>query len=94
MVDVVDVVNQIAAAQSSDAKDSLHNLLSQKAMEALDGKKQEIAKNLFSNGETPPVADDDGNIDVEVQDTADTPVEEPETNVEVEEQPEEEQEQE
>lgn len=94
MTDVVDFVNQIAAAQSSDAKDTLHNLLSQKAHDALDDKKQEIAKNMFSNGDTPPVEDDTGdeNLDVEVQDTADTPVEEPEVETEVEEQPEEQEE--
>jgi len=86
MVDVVDVVNQIAAAQSSDAKDSLHNVLSQKAFDALDGKKQEIAKNMFSNGDTPPVEDDTGeeDLDVEVQDTADAPIEDADAEEDIE----------
>jgi len=86
MVDVVDVVNQIAAAQSSDAKDSLHNILSQKAFDALDVKKQEIAKNMFSNGDTPPVEDDTGeeDLDVEVQDTADAPIEDADVEEDIE----------
>ena len=79
MTDVVDFVNQIAAAQSADAKDTLNNILSQKAMEALDGKKQEIASSLFNGVEAQfeeePTEDD---VDVEVQDTADTEVDETE----------------
>jgi hypothetical protein len=74
MTDVVDFVNQIAAAQSADAKDTLNNILSQKAMEALDGKKQEIASSLFNGVEAQPEDEED----VEVQDTADTEVDETE----------------
>ena len=74
MTDVVDFVNQIAAAQSADAKDTLNNILSQKAMDALDGKKQEIASSLFNGVEAQPEDEED----VEVQDTADTEVDETE----------------
>jgi len=77
MVDIVDVVNQIAAAQSSDAKDSLHNILSQKAFGALETKKQDIAKNLFASGEEHPENSEE-DLDVEVQDPAETPVEDSE----------------
>lgn len=74
MTDVVDFVNQIAAAQSADAKETLNNILSQKAMEALDDKKQEIASSLFNGVEAQPEDEED----VEVQDTADTEVDETE----------------
>lgn len=78
MTDVVDFVNQIAAAQSADAKDTLNNILSQKAMDALDGKKQQIATNMFSGVEVEPEDEEEtDDVEVEVQDTADTPVEEP-----------------
>ena len=81
MTDIVDFVNQIAAAQSADAKDTLNNILSQKATGALDDKKQELAKNMFSGieadaDETEEPAEDE--LDVEVQDSADEPVDEPE----------------
>ena len=79
MTDVVDFVNQIAAAQSADAKDTLNNILSQKAMEALDGKKQEIASSLFNGVEAQPEEEPtEDDVDVEVQDTADTEVDETE----------------
>ena len=74
MTDVVDFVNQIAAAQSADAKETLNNILSQKAMEALDGKKQEIASSLFNGVEAQPEDEED----VEVQYTADTEFDETE----------------
>ena len=77
--DVVDFVNQIAAAQSADAKETLNNILSQKAMEALDGKKQEIASSLFNGVEAQPEEEPtEDDVDVEVQDTADTEVDETE----------------
>jgi len=79
MTDVVDFVNQIAAAQSADAKETLNNILSQKAMEALDGKKQEIASSLFNGVEAQPEEEPtEDDVDVEVQDTADTEVDETE----------------
>ena len=81
MTDVVDFVNQIAAAQSADAKETLNNILSQKAMEALDGKKQEIAHSLFTGVEAETeVEEPTENDEVEVQDSADAPVEEPTEN--------------
>ena len=79
MTDVVDFVNQIAAAQSADAKETLNNILSQKAMEALDDKKQEIASSLFNGVEAQPEEEPtEDDVDVEVQDTADTEVDETE----------------
>jgi hypothetical protein len=60
-------IQKVAAGEAGDAKDTLTDMLSSKAFEALDARKQEIARTLY--GETP---------DVEVQDTADSEVEEDE----------------
>ena len=65
-MDTQTFIQNVAAGEASQAKELLNDLLSARAFEALDTKKQEIAKSLYSNGE-----------DIEVQDTADTPVEEP-----------------
>ena len=58
-------INQLASGQASDAKETLADLLSARAFEALDARKQELATALF-NGQADKV---------EVQDTADTPIE-------------------
>ena len=58
-------INQLASGQASDAKETLADLLSARAFEALDARKQELATALFNGQEDK----------VEVQDTADTPVE-------------------
>ena len=64
-MDTQKFIQQVASGEASAAKDTLADLLSNRAFEALDMKKQEIATTLYSNGE-----------DIEVQDTADTEVEE------------------
>ena len=58
-------INQLAAGQAADAKETLADLLSARAFEALDARKQELASALFNGQENT----------VEVQDTADTPIE-------------------
>lgn len=58
-------INQLASGQASDAKETLADLLSARAFEALDARKQELATALFNGQEDT----------VEVQDTADTPIE-------------------
>ena len=58
-------INQLASGQASDAKETLADLLSARAFEALDARKQELATALFNGQENK----------VEVQDTADTPIE-------------------
>lgn len=65
-MDTQTFIQNVAAGEASQAKELLNDLLSARAFEALDVKKQEIAKSLYNNGE-----------DIEVQDTADTPIEEP-----------------
>jgi hypothetical protein len=58
-------INQLASGQASDAKETLADLLSARAFKALDARKQELATALFAGQENT----------VEVQDTADTPIE-------------------
>ena len=49
MTEIVDFINQVAAAQASEASESLDNLISQRAFQSLDDKKTEIAKNMFAD---------------------------------------------
>ena len=63
-MDTQKFIQSVASGNALEAKDILNDILSSRAFEALDAKKQEIAKSLYNNGE-----------DIEVQDTADTPVE-------------------
>ena len=53
-----------ASGQALEAKELLNDILSSRAFESLDAKKVEIAQSLYNNGE-----------EIEVQDTADTPME-------------------
>ena len=57
-------INQLASGQAADAKETLADLLSARAFEALDARKQELANALFNGQENT----------VEVQDTADTSI--------------------
>ncbi len=66
-MDAQNFINQVATGDALGAKELLNDLLSSRAFEALDTKKIELAQSLY-NGEE--------DLDVEVQDTADTPVEE------------------
>jgi hypothetical protein len=63
-MDINQFIQQSIEGNAVQARETLENVLSSRAFEALDMKKQEIAKTLYSNGE-----------DIEVQDTADTPIE-------------------
>ena len=60
-------IQRVAAGEAGEAKDTLTDMLSSKAFEALDARKQEIARTIYGE-----------NLDVEVQDTADSEVEEDE----------------
>ena len=57
-------INQLASGQAADAKETLADLLSARAFEALDARKQELATALFG-----------GQQEVEVQDTENTETE-------------------
>jgi hypothetical protein len=63
-MDVSNFINSVASGSAVEAKESLNDLLSARAFEALDAKKQEIAQSLFADKE-----------EVEVQDTEETAAE-------------------
>jgi hypothetical protein len=46
-MDVQDFINSVATGNAAEAKDTLNNLLSARAFEALETKKVEIAQTLF-----------------------------------------------
>ena len=58
-------IGKVASGEAAEAKDILSDLLSNRAFEALDAKKQEIARTIYG-----------GEDQVEVQDTADSEIEE------------------
>ena len=61
-MDVSNFINNVASGNAIDAKESLNDLLSARAFEALDAKKTELAQSLFTDKE-------------EVQDTKETETE-------------------
>jgi hypothetical protein len=63
-MDTKTFIDRVASGDANEAKELVNDILSSRAFEALDAKKVEIAQSLYSDGE-----------DIEVQDTADTPVE-------------------
>jgi len=64
-------IDQVAAGKSAEAASTLNDLLSARAFEALENRKVEIAKSAFGG-----VEDIQEDLNVEVQDTADTPTDE------------------
>ncbi len=46
-MDIQNVINNIAAGDSAAAKEGIENVLSAKAFDALQGRKQEMAATLF-----------------------------------------------
>lgn len=60
-MDTRQFIDLLGAGQSSEAKSALEDLISAKAFEALEAKKQEIGSTLF-NGKEPEVA-----VEVETQ---------------------------
>jgi hypothetical protein len=46
-------IDQLAAGQAADAKDTLSNMISAKAFENLDARKQELAATLFGSKQEP-----------------------------------------
>ena len=51
-MNIDDIINNIAAGNNVAAKESIENVLSAKAFDALQGRKQEIASALFGGQET------------------------------------------
>ena len=50
-MEIQDIINNIAAGDSAAAKESIENVLSAKAFDALQGRKQEMAATLFGGQE-------------------------------------------
>jgi hypothetical protein len=51
IMNVQDFISQVASGDSAQAKETLNDILSAKAFEALDAKKQELAKSVFTGKE-------------------------------------------
>lgn len=56
-MDINQFIQQSLEGNPVQAKETLNNLLSARAFEALDGKKQQIAKTLYGDGENVEVQD-------------------------------------
>ena len=50
-MEVSNFINSVATGNAVEAKEALNDLLSARAFEALDVKKQEIAQSLFADSE-------------------------------------------
>ena len=62
-MDTKTFIDKVASGEANEAKDILNDILSSRAFDSIDARKIEIAQSLYNNEE------------VEVQDTADTPME-------------------
>ncbi len=50
-------IDNLAAGNNLEAKESIENAISSKAFDALDAYKKQIAQGVFNNGEQPEVQD-------------------------------------
>ena len=50
-MDVKTFIDSVASAHASDAKESLNDMLSARAFEALEARKIELAQSLFANAQ-------------------------------------------
>jgi hypothetical protein len=57
-MDARQIIDMLGAGQSAEAKDGISELLSTKALEALDAKKQEIGSTLFNGKVEEPAAEE------------------------------------
>lgn len=57
-MEVQDFINSVAVGNAAEAKETLNDLLSSRAFDALESKKIEIAKNLFGNGQQETTEDE------------------------------------
>ena len=63
-MDIKSFIDNVAAGNAAEAKEGLNDLLSARAFEAIDGRKTELAQNLFGTKEEP--------TEVEIQGTEET----------------------
>lgn len=50
-MDIGQFLNNVAAGNANDAKENINDILSAKAFEALDARKEELAKTMFNHNE-------------------------------------------
>ena len=50
-MDIKSFIDNVAAGNAAEAKEGLNDLLSARAFEAIDGRKNELAQNLFGSKE-------------------------------------------
>ena len=50
-MDIKSFIDNVAAGNAAEAKEGLNDLLSARAFEAIDGRKTELAQNLFGSKE-------------------------------------------
>jgi hypothetical protein len=67
VMDIQDIINNIAAGENIAAKEGLENALSAKAFDALQGRKQEIASTLYGRQEQESEEDADAEETEEVE---------------------------
>jgi hypothetical protein len=60
-MDIRNFIDLVGAGQNAEAKDALDEILSGKAFEALEGRKQEIASSLYATQE-PEVSEEDEEV--------------------------------
>lgn len=58
-------IDQLAAGESAEAKDSLENILATKSFEALDAYKKQIAQNIFGGAEEPEATNSETEVEVQ-----------------------------
>jgi hypothetical protein len=63
-MDARQVIDMLGAGQNSEAKSAIEELLSAKAFDALEAKKQDVASTLF-NGRTEDQPEDEEQIEAE-----------------------------
>jgi hypothetical protein len=66
-MDIQDIINNIAAGENLDAKEGLENVLSTKAFDALQDRKQEIASALYAGQDQTSEDDAETEEDEEIE---------------------------
>jgi hypothetical protein len=66
-MDIQDIINNIAAGENLDAKEGLENVLSTKAFDALQNRKQEIASALYAGQDETSEDDAETEEDEEIE---------------------------
>lgn len=66
-MDARQFLDMLAAGQSAEARDAFAELLSTRAMEALEAKKQEVASTLFNGKQEEPTETEDSQEEVNTE---------------------------